>query len=66
MSIWFAAALVVAAVTLTYFCCIRPMRRGSCRVGAKPAGVERELAELRADLRSLREQDGTESTSESR
>lgn len=66
MSTWLAAALAAAAVTLTYVCCIRPMRRGSCRMGAKPAGVERELAELRAQLRSLREQDGTESPSESR
>ncbi|WP_249643800.1 hypothetical protein [Nocardia sputi] len=66
MSTWLAAALAAAAVTLTYFCCIRPMRRGSCRMGAKPAGVEGELAEPRAELRSLRDQDGTESPSESR
>lgn len=63
MSTWLAAGLAAAAVTLTYFGCIRPMHRSSsCRPGAEPAGVEHELAELGAQLRSLQRQADIEST----
>ncbi|WP_043736809.1 MULTISPECIES: hypothetical protein [Nocardia] len=64
MSTWLAAGLATAGAR-TYVCCIHPMLRGSCRMGAKPVGVEHDLAELRAQQRSMGEQADSE-TSESR
>lgn len=62
MSAWIAALIAVAAVTVTYFSCVRPMLRGRghCRMarGSGPqADIDRQIAELRADLRVLRAQD---------
>lgn len=68
---WFPALVAVAAITLTYFTCIRPMRRGHC--GMTPgqhAGVvdserEAEIARLRAEVADLyRSQDQSRSRSE--
>lgn len=59
MSTWIAAVIAAAALTSTYFFCIRPMRRGHSRC-ARPAGsgsVSRQVAELRKELQTLQRQD---------
>ncbi len=55
------AVVLVAAVALTYLCCVRPMRRGQCRPPAapdreSPPEQQEELARLRADVAQLRAQ----------
>jgi hypothetical protein len=62
MSTWLAAAVAAAAISLTYFFCVRPMLRG--RGGCAMTGSagdrsarDREIAELREELRVLRAQD---------
>lgn len=56
----FPALVAVAAITLTYFMCLRPMRRGKCmitpRQDAGQADSERdsEIARLRAEVADLR------------
>ena len=58
--VWLAAATAAAAITLTYFCCIRPMRRGHCTMSAPwlgrrtPAQLDRDLADARAELDALK------------
>jgi hypothetical protein len=47
-----AAAVAVASVLLTYLCCIRPLRRLHCQ--GRPAPDERELAQLRAEIATLK------------
>lgn len=61
MPTWLAAFVAVAAIAVTYLFCIRPMRRGghcgmadTCRSDAER---ERELADLREELRILRAAD---------
>jgi hypothetical protein len=60
-----AALVAVAAVAATYFFCIRPMRRGHCgatgAVSGRDAEVDRQIAELREELRVLRAQDSLDS-----
>ena len=57
-----ALALLVASMGFTYFFCLRPMRRGRCAMtslmpGAVPVlGCEAEVAQLRAEVRTLRRQ----------
>ena len=58
---WLPAGILLAAVGLTYFVCVRPMRRGNCATSAaersSTAGelnqalddARTELARLRAD-----------------
>ncbi|MGH3843815.1 MAG: hypothetical protein ACRDS0_20565, partial [Pseudonocardiaceae bacterium] len=65
MSAWIAALIVVAAVTVTYFSCVRPMLRGPAHCGmargsGPQTGIDRQIAELREDLRVLRAQDSRE------
>lgn len=54
------ALIAVAAITLTYFMCIRPMRRGQCgmmpqkHVGGVDSEREAEIARLRAEVAELR------------
>jgi hypothetical protein len=60
MSTWIAAAVAIAAIAATYFFCVRPMRQGRCAVStssSSDAETERQLAELREELRVLRAQD---------
>jgi len=74
MSTWIAAAIAVAAIVATYFSCVRPMRRGRCassgtlgqNTGAQNAETsnpefDRQVAELREELRMLRAQDALDS-----
>lgn len=65
MPTWLAALVAVAAIAATYFFCIRPMRRGghcgmdsACRSEAER---EREIADLREELRILRAADAVDS-----
>lgn len=60
MSTWFSAFVAVAAIIAVYFFCIRPMRRGNCAMapGAQSdPELEREIADLREELRVLRAED---------
>ncbi|GAA3845310.1 hypothetical protein [Amycolatopsis tucumanensis] len=59
MSTWVAALIAVAAVTVTYFTCIRPMRRGDghCAGSGENPELDRQIAELREEVRVLRAQD---------
>jgi len=67
-STWLAAAVAVAAIAATYFFCVRPGMRGRCAAsgsgataenfaGAKAAELDRQLAELREEVRMVRAQD---------
>ncbi len=71
MPTWVAALIAVGAITSTYFFCVRPARQGKCAMrggsaepgavaestGAQYAETDRQLAELREELRMLRAQD---------
>lgn len=64
MSIWIAAFVAVAAIAATYFFCVRPGLRGSCGPGRSSgpgSDADRQLAELREELRVLRAQDALDS-----
>jgi len=66
MSTWLAALIAVAAITVTYFSCVRPHLRGrgqSATSGGSTPGAEvnRQVAELREELRVLRAQDSLNS-----
>lgn len=56
MSAWLAALLAAAAIGLTYLFCVRPMTRDRAQQRTVPAENE-EIAELRQELRTLRDQD---------
>jgi len=67
-STWLGAAVAVAAIAATYFFCVRPGMRGRCAAsgsgattGNGAAGndveLDRQLAELREEVRMLRAQD---------
>lgn len=71
MPTWVAALIAVGAITSTYFFCVRPAKHGKCAMSgssAQPGAVsehggtrysdtDRQLAELREELRMLRAQD---------
>lgn len=66
MSIWIAALLAVAAITVTYFTRIRPMRRGAGHCGmvggpGRDAELGRQIAQLRGELRMLPARDSLDS-----
>lgn len=51
--------VAAAALVLTYFICIRPMRRGHCMMMPRSQPVENpavsgEIAQLRAEIAALR------------
>lgn len=58
--VWLPAATAIAAIAATYFCCLRPMRRGHCAVTGsgkqqRAAGtLDRALADARAELATLK------------
>ncbi len=59
MPIWLAALIAVAAITATYFSCVRPTLRGHRATtgnSAQDTELDRKVAELREDLRALRAQ----------
>ena len=56
--LWLPATVAAAAVTFTYFFCVRPMRRGQCamtspaaenRLDKELTEAQRVLAQMRAD-----------------
>lgn len=55
---WLPGGVTVAAFALTYFFCVRPMRRGRCATPAtgstSAADLDRALAEARTELTRLR------------
>ncbi|MEC3974424.1 hypothetical protein [Amycolatopsis sp. H20-H5] len=59
MPTWFVAAVAIAAVTVTYFSCVRPMlrERGHCDAPGRGGDLDRRIAELREEVRVLRAQD---------
>lgn len=61
MSTWIAAFVAVAAIAATYFFCVRPGLRGRCGTGGRAGDADRQLAELREELRVLRAQDALDS-----
>ncbi len=66
MSTWLAAAIALGAVASTYYFCIRPHLRGQgCGSGrsgsAHDAELDRQLGELREELRMERAQDRLDS-----
>ena len=69
MSTLLAALTAVAAMTATYFFCVRPMRRGSCTMGGTSgtdSEIDRQLTELEDELRALRTQIALETAASSR
>ena len=65
MPTWAAALIAVGAICSTYFFCVRPARHGKCAMsgssaqaaGAQDLETDRQLAQLREELRMLRAQD---------
>lgn len=57
MTSWLPAITAVAAITLTYLLCIRPMRHGRCGMAPHQqpdAKLQAEITELRAEIASFR------------
>jgi hypothetical protein len=55
-STWAAAAVALAAITLTYFICVRPHLPGRARASeshSEDRATDRQLADLRDELRAL-------------
>ncbi|MBB5161733.1 hypothetical protein HNP02_001670 [Mycobacterium sp. AZCC_0083] len=65
MPTWLAGLVAVAAITVTYFFCVRPHLRGrGCTAtgGTAHGGqVDRQIAELREELRAMRARDYVDS-----
>lgn len=64
MSTLVAALIAIGAITAVYFFCLRPMRRGGCgMMGGSQRGAEldRQIADLREELRVLRAKDSLDS-----
>ena len=65
MPTWLAGLVAVAAITVTYFFCLRPHLRGrggTATGGAAHDGqVDRQIAELREELRAMRARDYVDS-----
>jgi hypothetical protein len=63
MSVWIAGLIALAAITATYFSCVRPhlRNRGGCGVAGgaarNDAELDRQVAEMREEFRLLRAQD---------
>ncbi|GAB2956489.1 hypothetical protein GCM10023080_014660 [Streptomyces pseudoechinosporeus] len=52
-STWLPLAATALAAALTYWCCIRPMRKHN---GSSPAGLERTKASVDEEIRRTREE----------
>ena len=50
MELILPAVTAIAAITLTYLFCVRPMRRGRCAMGAQTATPARDEQQSRARL----------------
>jgi hypothetical protein len=61
MSTWLSAAVALAPIALTYFICVRPHPQGRTRPvqsHSEKQAVDRQLADLRDELRALRTHHG--------
>ncbi len=47
-------ALTAVVLTVTYFTCLRPMRRSACQQGAGSTEVDPQLQQLREEVQLLR------------
>lgn len=59
-STWIAAFVAVAAIAATYYLCVRPALRGRCAMTGTTGTdltTDRQIAELREELRMMRAQD---------
>lgn len=65
MSTWIAALIAAGAITATYFACVRPHLRGrGCATtgdSAQDTELDRQIADLREELRVLRAQEALDS-----
>lgn len=64
MSTLVTALVALGVITAVYFFCLRPMRRGDCGAmggSRQDAELDRQLADLREELRVLRAQDSLDS-----
>lgn len=54
--LWLPATAAAAAVTFTYFFCVRPMRRGQCAMtsSADENRLDKELTEAQSALARMR------------
>lgn len=63
METFLPIGITAAALVLTYFTCIRPMRRGHCmtmprsREPVENPAISGEIAQLRAEIAALRGED---------
>jgi hypothetical protein len=69
MPTWMSAVIAIGAIASTYFFCVRPGLRGRCAAGGTGAphisatasrgddDLDRQLAQLREDIRVLHAQD---------
>lgn len=62
--LWLPIAVVVAAFSLSYLFCVRPMRRGYCLTAQtqpthEPGELDRAVSDARAELAQLRARSGS-------
>ncbi|MFF5990685.1 MULTISPECIES: hypothetical protein [Prauserella] len=59
MPLWLTAIVLVVAMTFAYMFCIRPTLRGQghCATPREDPELDRQIAELREEVRVLRAQD---------
>lgn len=63
METFLPVGVTVVALVLTYFTCIRPMRRGHCMVAppgresVEDPALSQEIAQLRGEIAALRSDD---------
>ncbi len=59
-STWLAAVVALVAIAMTYFICVRPHlqgRQGGLELPSENQAVDRQLADLRDELRALQAYD---------
>ena len=65
MSTTIAALIALAAITVTYFSCVRPTLKGRGQRApggsGQDAALDRQIADLREEIRVLRAQDSLDS-----
>jgi hypothetical protein len=59
MATWVAGLVALGTIVAVYLGCVRPMRHGHCALhtGVRNTDLDRQFAELRAELRVLRARD---------